>query len=109
MIVDYKLIGNRIKAVRKSRGYTQEALSEMIDVSVGYVSQVERGITKLNLEMLAKISTALGCDMADLISSSRFSDSNYLVNDLSSIIDKLSEKERRLLFRMLEYYISTEK
>ena len=50
MRIDYKLIGNRIKTERKKSGITQEVLAEMLDVTVGYVSQVERGITKISLE-----------------------------------------------------------
>ena len=41
MNVDYKLIGSRIKAERKKLGITQEVLAEKLDVSIGYVSQIE--------------------------------------------------------------------
>ena len=50
MNVDYSLIGERIKKTRKMRGMTQDALAERLGVSIGYVSQVERGITKISLD-----------------------------------------------------------
>ena len=53
MLVDYILIGKRIKDYRNKCGFTQAALAEKLDVSVGFISQIERGITKPNLEMLA--------------------------------------------------------
>ena len=46
MHVDYKLIGGRIKERRKARGMTQEQLAEALSVTVGYVSQMERGVTR---------------------------------------------------------------
>ena len=48
MNVDYGAIGQRIKQVRRSRDMTQERLAEALSVSVGYISQIERGVTKIN-------------------------------------------------------------
>ena len=45
MNVDYGAIGRRIKQVRRSRDMTQERLAEALSVSVGYISQIERGVT----------------------------------------------------------------
>ena len=56
MNVDYKLVGKRIQAARKQSGMTQETLAEKLDVSIGYVSQVERGVTKISLDLLAAIA-----------------------------------------------------
>ncbi len=46
MSMDYNLIGSRIKQRRREAMLTQENLAEKLSVSVGYVSQIERGITK---------------------------------------------------------------
>ena len=67
MNVDYKLIGERIKRARKMRGFTQETVAEKLDVSIGYISQVERGITKISLDFLGAMSLVLDCDIALLI------------------------------------------
>ena len=50
--MDYGAIGQRIKQVRRSRDMTQERLAEALSVSVGYISQIERGVTKINLDWL---------------------------------------------------------
>ena len=52
--MDYGAIGQRIKQVRRSRDMTQERLAEALSVSVGYISQIERGVTKINLDTLAR-------------------------------------------------------
>ena len=58
MEIDYTLIGQRIKEARKKKGWSQEKISEEIDVAVGYISRVERG-NPINLKRLAQISNAL--------------------------------------------------
>ena len=63
MSVDYRSIGGRIKQRRRAAGMTQEQLAERLFVTVGYVSQLERGISKTNLDMLSKICTILDCDI----------------------------------------------
>lgn len=52
---------------RKSQHKTQEMLAEAILVTVGYISQIERGITKVNLETLSNIAEILECDMKGCI------------------------------------------
>ena len=70
MNIDYKLIGSRIKLERTKKGLTQEKLAELLDVSIGYISQVERGITKISLELLGAISAILECDVALFVGES---------------------------------------
>ncbi|MBQ3826264.1 MAG: helix-turn-helix transcriptional regulator [Spirochaetaceae bacterium] len=50
MSIDYRLIGQKIQTKRKTLHKTQENMAESISVTVGYISQIERGITKVNLE-----------------------------------------------------------
>ena len=47
--LDYKEIGKRIKIKRKELKITQEKLSEIIDVSPSYISEIERGMKLLKL------------------------------------------------------------
>ena len=95
MYVDYKLIGIRIKAARNRMGITQEILAEKLDVSIGYISQVERGITKISLDLLGAISTVLSCDVADLVTECAISNNNYIGNELMTEISKLDGKKRK--------------
>lgn len=56
MSVDYAAIGQRIKGRRREQKRTQEWLAEQLQVSVGYISQIERGVTKVNLDTLSEIA-----------------------------------------------------
>ena len=97
MNIDYKLIGERIKLERKLKGMTQEALAERLDVSIGYVSQVERGITKISLDLLGAISGILGCDISSLVTGCATATSSYLSSELVSEMSSLSGRKRKLL------------
>ena len=44
MAIDYTVIGQRIKQARLAKSLTQEELAEKVDISVAFLSRVERGI-----------------------------------------------------------------
>ena len=102
MNVDYKLIGERIKAERKREGLSQEILAERLNVSIGYISQVERGITKISLDLLGAISSALHCNIATLVTNSATQGKHYLTNELTLEIEKLDENQRKFLLDVIK-------
>ena len=53
---------------RETRGVTQEALASSMDISRGYLSDLERGEKRYNQDMLELAAAALNCSPADLIS-----------------------------------------
>lgn len=67
-MVNYKAIGRRIACYRKKLSMTQATLSEKLDVSESYMSQIERGSAKVSLPRLAEISEILQVDLAFLLS-----------------------------------------
>ena len=65
--MDARLIGKRIQLVRKERGLTQEQLSQMVNLSPNYLSNVETGLKTPKLETLIEIMNALQCDANALL------------------------------------------
>ncbi len=55
-------LGAEIRALRKVKGLTLTDLAEKTGKSIGYLSQVERDITKPNVKVLQEIADALGVD-----------------------------------------------
>lgn len=106
MAIDFKLIGNRIKEKRKKLGKTQNDLAADLYVSSGYISQIERGIAKVNLETLSEIADILECDIADFISMSNIRSNDSLKENLSLLYNKLSIEERQLLLELLSTYLN---
>lgn len=53
-------IGHQIRDLRKAKGVTLQEMASRIQRSVGYVSQVERGVSNLPIVLLQSISEVLG-------------------------------------------------
>lgn len=63
--MNYEALGKRIRAQRKLRDMTQEALADAIGVSCSFIGHIERGTRKLSVETLVSLAEALhvSCDM----------------------------------------------
>lgn len=108
MSVDYKLIGSRIKEKRKENKQTQEKLAETLDVTVGYISQIERGITKVNLETLSEICAALNTDLCYFINGTVINNQNYFQDEFINKYIQLSDNKKKLLIEFINILISSD-
>lgn len=48
MALDYHIIGERLKKARVEKNMTQEKLAEQLDVSIAFLSRIERGSSHIN-------------------------------------------------------------
>ena len=65
--LNYKLVGGRIRAIRKQRGFTQEQLSELAGISPQHCSGIETGAAKVSLPALVQICNALNASMDEIL------------------------------------------
>jgi transcriptional regulator with XRE-family HTH domain len=72
-------------------------LSEGLDVSVGYVSQLERGVTTISLDTLGAIAVLLDCDLAYFVSESAPKSDGYMSGELAESFSALSAEKKRLV------------
>jgi transcriptional regulator with XRE-family HTH domain len=56
----------RIRAFRKLKGYTQEEMSQLLEVSIAIVGSIERGTRRPDKQILQKIAAVLGIDQEEL-------------------------------------------
>ncbi len=106
MSVDYIMIGKRIKNARKAAKLTQEQLAEKINVTVGYVSQCERGISHMNLEKLSEVADVLECDLSLFVSGTSTKNNDYLHEELVRKFQKLNVKEKRYIIEFIDIMTS---
>jgi transcriptional regulator with XRE-family HTH domain len=59
-----KDIGQKIKELRTSNGFTLKELSQKSDLSISFLSQVERGIASIAVTSLEKIAYVFGVDLS---------------------------------------------
>lgn len=64
-------IGEKIKRRRVSLGLTQEELAARVELSKGFISQVERDLTSPSIATLTDILEALGMSLADFFSQAQ--------------------------------------
>lgn len=102
MAVDYLSLGRKIQARRKGCGRTQENLAEAISVTVGYISQIERGFTKVNLDTLSKIAESLGCEISDFLDGTTERNAAYLSGDLADVVERLTPANKKILLEISE-------
>lgn len=57
---DFTRLGNAMRSARKSRGFTQERLSDVSGVSVRHIAKIEKGVINPSFDVLEKLITALG-------------------------------------------------
>lgn len=61
-----KQFGNRVRELRKARGYSQESFAHECDIHRTYMGDVERGERNIALDNIVKISGALGIELSEL-------------------------------------------
>ncbi|QDY81966.1 helix-turn-helix transcriptional regulator [Paenibacillus polymyxa] len=61
-----KLVGARIRALRKEKGLSQESLGEKGGFHFSYIGQIERGEKNVSLINIAKIADALDVNLIQL-------------------------------------------
>jgi transcriptional regulator with XRE-family HTH domain len=57
---------------RKARGLTQERLAELVELTAGAISQLERGDIQFKQATLERLGKALGCGPGDIFSMPNF-------------------------------------
>lgn len=63
-VSDEIAVGGQIRELRKVKGMTLQQVADVSEISVGYLSLIERNQTKLPIGVLKKISEALGVHMS---------------------------------------------
>ena len=96
-----KLLGKRIKEIRKFKGFTQEHLSEMIDIETSSLSGIESGRFFPSLHVLDKIASVLDVELVEFFRFSSVDIPKDLDKEILSIIDKLDEKNKQIIYKFL--------
>ena len=103
-MTDRKLLGKRIKSLRRSKGHTQERLAEIIDVNTNYLAVIERGEANPTLSLLERLSAGLDVPLSELFRYRR--EEGYspaeLRKKLGRLVKEASDEELPRLTRIVE-------
>jgi transcriptional regulator with XRE-family HTH domain len=95
-----KVLGQRITALRKARGLSQEDLSKLIELSRPSLAQIELGNRSINVLELFRLSQVLGFSMDELMSE------NYMVEESMVKEDVIAYKKTELRVSIPELQVS---
>ncbi|MBF4162283.1 helix-turn-helix domain-containing protein [Nocardioides acrostichi] len=69
MVLFRRLLGDVLRAHRVERGLTLRELSQEARVSLGYISEIERGQKEASSELLASLCSALDLPLSSVLRS----------------------------------------
>lgn len=102
--INYKEMGKRIKQKRKELNLTQEKLSEMLEISPTYISEIERGTGISSLATITKIANVLNLDLDYLILG--ISNTN-IDKTFSNLLERIPKKDQKLFISLCENIANT--
>lgn len=100
--IDYAKLGSKIKAIRQSKGLTQENLAEMVSCNTSHISNVENNHTKVSLNVLLSIANALNTSIDYLLSDQYDNSSLALDNEVLRAIRTFDNEKKEKLLKMIE-------
>ncbi len=95
-----KLLGARIKELRKSRGFSQDELAEKVDIDAKHMSRIEVGGSYPSLDTLDRIAKALGVELKDFFDIVHESKRADLIRAIMSLIKDADDAQLKLLVKI---------
>ncbi|MGH7963635.1 MAG: helix-turn-helix transcriptional regulator [Candidatus Binatia bacterium] len=98
-----ELLGRRIKSLRKNKGYSQEKLAEIVDISPRYLSSIETGKENPTLDLFLRLAKGLQVDLYEIFQFEHEGEQpRRLRKKLESLIAAAKDDDLARLTRVLE-------
>ena len=108
MALDYDIIGKRIKKARIKKGLSQEELAEKMDVSVAFLSRVERGGSHANLRRLNEMCNILDVSLSSILEGTSEEFGNYLNKDFTALLKNCPPEKLKIIYNVAKVIIEGE-
>ena len=99
-------LGAKIREVRKECGYTQEKLAEMADIGTMYLGEIERGEKMPSLKIFIQLIESMNVSADYILRNELSSGKEYVNNEITRKLDKLTPKQRKAAGDILDAYIN---
>lgn len=96
-----KLLGKRIKEIRKSSGFTQEELAEKINIDITTLSGIESGRHFPSLVTLEKIAKTLNVALTTLFDFGHLVSTDEMRSYIESNMDLFSDDDIKFVYKLL--------
>lgn len=95
-------LGLRIKELRKQKGFSQERLAEMIDISQNSLSKIEIGENFLSADTLEKLLQALNINVQQLFDFEHLKNNKELLNDIYEYLNNLDNDKLVIVYKIIQ-------
>jgi len=82
------ILGSNVKFLRLRKGFTQAVLAEKADISVIFLSSIERGTKYPKAETVARLAKVLGVEVFELFIRKEIPAQKVMIDHLSNDIKK---------------------
>ena len=97
-----KLLGARIKELRKLRALSQERLAEMIDIDPKHISRIEVGRSFPSMDTLTAMAKSLQVEIKDFFEfAHQKKSSQELTKAICSLLKEAEEERLRLILKVV--------
>lgn len=97
-------IGKNLQKLRRSHGYTQEKLAELIDCSARYISDIEQDKSKPSYENLVKICNVYKIGLDDVFSEYLKITENKALKYSLSGFETLEQNNKETIEHLIMYF-----
>lgn len=95
-------IGHKIRTLRELKGFSQEFMSEKLNLSVNSYGRLERGETQLTLNRLEEIAEVLEMGIAELLSFDNQSYIFHTVHQINTVSGTYNSFEKEIFEAKIE-------
>lgn len=81
-------------------------MAEKLDVSIAFLSRVERGTTEINLKRLSQICALLDVSEGEILNGSSSASKVYLNSDFSSLLKNCPPEKLKLIYDISKVIIN---
>ncbi len=106
-------LGDGLKKLRESKGYTQQQMADLIHTHRSGYSKMENNQQEIPVDSLIHIAKSFGMSVDDVI---YFGDKNGVPNEVTlndkaaleqlQLINELDEEEKSILLKLIETFVS---
>ncbi len=98
-------LGAKVKKLRIQKGLTQEDVAKALDVTPGYISNVENGRNLMTLRMLAYYAELTGVSLDYLAGSiDKTYENTALDNEIMQLVQKMEVSDKEKLISTLRIW-----
>ena len=101
-MLNYHLIGKRIKEMRKIRRITQAELAELTNLSVSYINYIENAKRKTSLQTLVMIADVMEITVDILLAGNQSHIRSEYKTDIFLLMEDCSSYEKRIICEQIQ-------